>query len=588
MINKSLKLLSLVAALVGKSLLAAPDMIIHNAKVTTYDGTIATAFSVVDGKIEQLTADSQLLIKQKGVHTRVIDAQGSRVIPGINDSHLHVVRGGRFYNLETRWEGISSLKKALNLIKEQALRTPKGQWVRVIGGWSPYQFSEKRMPTPEELTQAAPTTPVFVLHLYSGGVLNQKALQVLGIDKNTEAPKGSRYEKDSEGNPTGVLVAEPNPMILYKTIAALPHMNEQQQLNSSQQFFRKLLSLGITSVVDTGGGGHKFPDDYQASTTLAVSGRLPLRISNYLFPQQPGQELNHFIQWMSNNKLNQNMHLKMTNGYVTEGGGELLSWKASDYENFKADRPELDVDAEKELEQIIRLHLLQGWPFRLHATYDQSIGRILNLLEEINQTQSLNNVRWIIDHAETVTERNLHRIKNLGGAIAVQGRMAFAGEDFIFRYGKKQAKHTPPIKKMIQLGIPVGLGTDGTRVASFNPWATYYWAVTGKTVGGTQLYDKDNRLDRLTALKLFTSGSAYFSGEENVKGQLKSGMYADFAILNQDILTVKEERLLNTRSTLTVVAGEIRYAAKDSFPMFHSRQKKAIPAWSPVNYTKKY
>lgn len=560
----------------------AADMIVYNSKIDTYDGQKFSAFSVTDGRFEQLTNDKEQLLKEKTADTIVIDAQGRRVIPGLNDSHLHVVRGGRFYNLEPRWVGIDSLATGLEMIKKNAKVTPKGQWVRVVGGWSPYQFKEKRLPTSAELTEAAPDTPVFILHLYSGGVLNKKAMQVLGITKNTVPPKGSYYEKDANGELTGRLVADPNPMILYKTIAALPQLSAEEQLNSSKHYYNKLLSLGVTSVIDAGGGGHTFPENYQTSTALAVTGELPIRVSNYLFPQTPGKEIQSFTQWMSSYNANQDLHSHMDNGYVIEGGGELLAWSASDYENFTSGRPDLAADAEDELEKVVRLHLLQGWPFRIHATYDQSIERMLTVFEEINKTQPFNKVRWIIDHAETVSDKNLARIKKLGGAIAVQGRMAFAGEDFAKRYGKQQTKRTPPIKKMLAMGIPVGFGTD-TRVASFNPWATYYWAVSGKTVGGYTLYDKTNTLDRLTALQVFTQGSAYFSGEEMLKGQIEPGMYADFAILNQDILTVTESKLLKTQAELTVVDGKVQYAAKQSFPKLHKPLQKALPAWSPVN-----
>lgn len=564
---------------------AAPELIVINAKITTFDGKTFSGFTVEDGKFSTLSNDEETLLSQQNDKTTVIDAKGHRVIPGINDSHLHVVRGGRFYNLETRWEGLSSLQKGIDMIAAQAKRTPQGHWVRVIGGWSPYQFDEKRMPTPKELTDAAPNTPVFVLHLYSGGVLNKKAMEVLGINKDSVPPKGSRFERDNKGNPTGVLVADPNPMILYRTIGALPHMSLDEQYNSSKQYYRKLLSLGVTSVVDAGGGGHVFPENYQASTVLAARGELPIRVSNYLFPQTPGQELNSFAKWMSNYKRDQNLHLHLDNGYVIEGGGELLAWKASDYENFRAARPELAKDAEEELEKVVRLHLLQGWPFRIHATYDESISRMLTLFEKINETQPLNSVRWIIDHAETVTDSNLDRIKALGGAIAVQGRMAFAGEDFLARYGESQTKRTPPVKTMLSKGIQVGFGTDGTRVSSFNPWATYYWAVSGRTVGGMKLYDKDNILDRLTALKTFTQGSANISGEQGVKGQIKEGQYADFAVLNQDILEVNERALLNTQSLLTVVDGKVRFADKVAYPDLHTPREQAIPSWSPVNFS---
>ncbi len=577
--------LVLLASLSSLPVAGAPDMIVHNAKITTYDGKHYSGFAVEDGKFTELSTSTKTLLAQQDDNTIVIDAKGQRLIPGINDSHLHVVRGGRFYNLETRWEGLRSLEKGIQMIADQAKRTPQGHWVRVIGGWSPFQFEEKRMPTPQELTRAAPNTPVFVLHLYSGGVLNQKAMEVLGVTKDSVPPKGSRYERDADGNPTGVLVADPNPMILYRTIAALPHMTLDEQYNSSKQYYRKLLSLGVTSVVDAGGGGHTFPENYQASTVLAARGELPIRVSNYLFPQTPGEELNSFAKWMSNYKRNQNLHLHLDNGYVIEGGGELLAWKASDYENFRAARPELAKDAEKELEKVVRLHLLQGWPFRIHATYNESIERMLTLFETINETQPLSSVRWIIDHAETVTDKNLDRIKALGGSIAVQGRMAFAGEDFLARYGEKQTKRTPPIKKMLEKGIPVGFGTDGTRVSSFNPWATYYWAVSGRTVGGKKLYDRSNTLDRLTALKTFTQGSANISGEEHVKGQIKLGQYADFAILNQDILKVKESALLEIQSVMTVVDGKIRFADKALYPGLHIPREPAMPAWSPVNFS---
>ena len=527
--------------------------------------------------------DAQQLLADADSATQVIDAKGQRLIPGINDSHMHVTRGGRFYNLETRWEGITSLKEGLAMLEAQAKRTPKGQWVRVIGGFSPYQFEEKRLPTPQELTDIAPNTPVFVLHLYSGGVLNKKGLEALGIDKDTQAPKGSVIERDANGNPTGVLLAQPNPMILYKTIAALPQLSANEQLNSSRQFYRKLLSLGVTSVVDAGGGGHTFPEDYTASETLAKLGELPIRVSNYLFPQVPTKEMVSFATWMSKYEANQNQHIHLDNGYVIEGGGELLTYKASDYENFRAPRPELPGEAEDALEEVIRLHLLQQWPFRLHATYDQSITRILNVLEHIHSTQPVDSVRWIIDHAETVSDENLSRIKALGGSIAVQGRMAFAGEDFAERYGAEQAKRTPPIKQMLSAGITVGLGTDGTRVSSFNPWATYYWAVSGKTVGGFDLGTE--HVDRLTALNLFTQGSAALSGEENVKGRLQPGFYADFAILNHDILKIGEKALLNTQAQLTVVDGNVVFADRQQYPELATPIETAEPAWSPVNFS---
>lgn len=561
---------------------AAPDLIVINAKVATFDQSKISAFAVTQGKFTAVSDDPKVILATKDERTKVIDVGGQRLIPGMNDSHLHAVRAGRFYNLETRWEGVTSLTEALDLLKQQAKRVPKGQWVRVNGGWSPHQFKEKRLPTVAELNAVAPDTPVFILFLYSGGMLNQAGLKALGIDKNTTAPIGSYFERDDAGNPTGVMVADPNPQLLYQTVAALPQLDGAGQYNSSIQFYRKLLSLGVTSVVDAGGGGHQFPDDYQASTRLALQGDLPLRVSAYLFPQKPKEELSQFQSWMDHVEHDHNMARGDGRQLVIEGGGELLVWSASDYENFKSDRPDLKESSEAELEQVIRLHQRKGWPFRIHATYDESIDRMLNVLEKVNKDQPLDRIRWAFDHAETVSDLSLQRIKALGGGISVQGRMAFAGEDFLARYGSELTKRSPPIKRMLALGIPVGLGTDGTRVASFNPWSTYYWAVSGRTVGGTILYDENNRLDRLTALKLFTQGSAWFSGEEELKGQVKVGQYADFTVLNHDILAVPERSLLDTRADLTVVNGRIEFA-RGAFKAYAKPRPAAVPEWSPVN-----
>ncbi|MEM1401965.1 MAG: amidohydrolase [Pseudomonadota bacterium] len=573
--------LSVGAAALSLSTEAAPDLIIHNAAITQFDGSTHSAIAVTGNRIASVGESDDLLLTRDD-ETSVIDARGQRLIPGMNDSHLHVVRGGRFYNLETRWEGIDSLEEGLALIKAQAERTPAGQWVRVVGGWTPFQFKERRMPTVEELNNVAPNTPVFVLFLYSGGMLNQAGMDALGINKDSVAPYGSRFERDANGHPTGVLVADPNPAILYGTIARLPQLTDSQQLNSSRQYYHKLLTLGLSSVVDAGGGGHQFPTNYTATATLAAQGELPLRVSAYLFPQKANEELAQFQRWMTEYKPNQNLDLSRESGYVIEGGGELLVWSASDYENFTSGRPDLKANAEMQLEAVVRLHVRRGWPFRIHATYNESITRMLAVLEKINEDLPLNQVRWAFDHAETISDENLERVQALGGGFAIQGRMAFAGEYFVERYGAEQARRSPPVRKMLEMGIPVAMGTDGTRVSSFNPWDTYYWAVTGRTVGGLQLYGSENTLDRLTALRLFTAGSAWMSGEEDDKGKLQPGMLADLAILDRDILHVEASELRKTRAALTIVGGDVAYS-DGSLTDPTAAPPPAVPAWSPVN-----
>ncbi|MGC3875061.1 amidohydrolase [Halomonas sp. GXIMD04776] len=568
---------------------AEVDLILHNGDLVTLDPLRPRAEAVaIDEGIIVATGNSDTILAQRGEDTRVIDLAGRMVIPGLNDSHSHVVRGGRFYNTELRWDGVSNLARAVEMVAEQAAHTPDGQWVRVIGGWSPFQFEERRMPTPAELTQAAPNTPVFVLFLYSRGFLNRAGVEALGITAESEAPAGGRYEITADGG--AILHAEPNPTILYQTIGALPGLSEADQVNSTRQFYRELNRFGVTSAVDAGGGGHLFPTDYVGSQRLADEGAMPLRVSNYLFPQRPGEELEDFKTWTENWAVNVNLAETLAHGFVVEGGGEFLVWAAGDFENFTAEMPDITTREgwRQELMAVTR-HLLRArWPIRIHATYDESVGHILDVFEAAHAAEreagrpGFAGVRWAIEHAETVSVENLRRIAALGGGVAIQARMAYAGEYFIERYGQDLAARAPPIRDMIELGIPVGAGTDATRVASYNPWIALHWLVTGKTVGGTETRAERHRLSREEALSLYTVGSAWFSGEEALKGRLAPGQFADLAVLSADYLAVPEEEITEIESVLTVTGGNIVHGA-GPFADLAPELPKVSPEWSPVS-----
>lgn len=562
------------------------DIIVTNAKVHTVDEQrpTATAFAVKDGKFVAVGSNEEMKT-HRGDNTRVIDARGRTVIPGLNDSHAHAIRGGRFYNLELRWDGIESLERGLGMLREQAQRTPKGQWVRVIGGWSPYQFKEKRMPTIKELNKAAPDTPTFVLFLYSQGMINSAAVKALGLNERTRNPDGGRYEFVDGG---AILHAAPNPLILYQMIAKLPQLSPEDQINSTLHHYRELNRLGLTSAIDAGGGGHAFPADYAGSQAVAKKSEMSVRIGYYLFAQTQGKEAKDFRNWSSNYEAGKNEAKGLEHGYELEGGGEFLAHAVGDWENFMADRPDLNArkaagqDPAGDLHEVATILVKKNWPLRQHATYGESVKVVMDVFEEVQKEQGRFAPRWAIDHAETIRNEELGRIKAMGGGIAIQGRMAFGGEYFLQRYGKLAAAHAPPVRKMLQMGIPVGAGTDGTRVGSYNPWPTLYLFVSGKTVGGTQIFADDNKLSREEALRLFTVGSAWFSQEENAKGRIAPGQYADFAVLTEDYFSVPEERIKRLESVLTVVGGKIVYAAAPFQYAAPPPLPPVSPAWSPV------
>src|SRR6266550_2236748 len=186
------------------------DTILHNSRIATNQvPSFVEAVAISAGKISAAGNDYEIL-RLRETRTQVIDANRRTVIPGLNDSHMHPIRGGLNYNMELRWDGVPSLADALRMLKEQAARTPAPQWVRVVGGWTEFQFAERRMPTLDEINSVSPDTPVFVLHLYDRALLNGAALRAVGYTKDTAAPIGGEIIRDAAGNPTGLLIAKPN------------------------------------------------------------------------------------------------------------------------------------------------------------------------------------------------------------------------------------------------------------------------------------------------------------------------------------------------------------------------------------------
>lgn len=428
-----------------------PDQVFFNGKITTLDKKNPEVSAIaLSGGIIVATGTDKDMRALAGDKAKYIDLKGRRVIPGLNDSHTHLIRGGLNYNMELRWDGVKSLADAMLMLKIQADRTPAPQWVRVVGGWSEFQFKERRMPTLAEINAAAPETPVFILHLYDRALLNGAALKAAGITKDTPDPAGGRIERDANGNPTGMLIAEPNAMILYSTLAKGPKLPLADQINSTRHFMRELNRLGITSVIDAGGGFQNYPDDYNVIDTLHKDDQMTVRIAYNLFTQQKGSELADFQKWSGMVKPYSG------DGFLRHNGaGEMLAFSAADFEDFLQPRPDMAKSMEKELGDVVRFLVEQRWPFRLHATYNETIDRALNVFEDINKDTSFGDLRWFFDHAETVSEKNLERIKNLNGGVAVQHRMAFQGEYFVDRYGKDAAAQSPPIRKMLDMGIPL-------------------------------------------------------------------------------------------------------------------------------------
>jgi predicted amidohydrolase YtcJ len=554
------------------------ELIVRNARIHTGDpaNPSATAVAIREGAFVAV-GDDATVAPLVGPATRIIDALSRRVIPGLNDSHLHVIRAGNNYFLELRWDGVPSLAMGLAMLADQAGRTPPGQWVRVVGGWTGAQFAERRLPTISELNAAAPDTPVFVLHLYQSALLNRAALAAIGLTRDSPNPPGGEIVRDHARNPTGLLLAAPAATVLYTALAKGPVLSPDDQAVSTRYFMRELNRFGITSAIDAAGGFQNFPENYSTIMNLAERGEMSVRIAYHLLPQTAGQELDDLKRWIGMTSPGDG------DGWLRcNGAGENLAWSAADYENFAEPRPQLSENAAAELEAAARLLVSNGWGFRLHATYDETIQADLAVFEKLDAAGDWPaGIRWFFDHAETVTPQSLERIKALGGAVSIQNRMMFQGQAFVDRYGAQRAETTPPIRAMLDTGLLVGAGTDATRVSSYNPWLSLSWLITGRTVGDLTLYPASNRVDRATALDMYTTAGAHLSGEADVKGTIAVGKYADLAILSADYFTVPDEDISHIESLVTVAGGKVVYATGD-YEAIAAPLPPITPAWSPA------
>jgi predicted amidohydrolase YtcJ len=555
------------------------DTLLVNGRIATMNrrNTIVSALAIKGDSIIAAGSDADLQ-HLKGPATAVIDMGGRTVIPGLNDAHTHFIRGGLTYTNEVRWDGVTSLAEGMRRVREQAQRTPSPHWVQVIGGWTWAQFAEKRFPTLDEINAATGDTPCMIMHLYDRAWLNRAALKALGWNKDTPNMFGGAIDHDASGNPTGLVTSTTSLVSLVSVWLRIPRLSPEDQILSTRHFMREHNRLGITSVIDAGGGGQNYPDNYAAIARLAADGQMTLRIGYTLFAQAPGKELENYTNWSKLVKVGQG-----NDYYRMIGAGEYILFAAGDVANFAKDYPVPPQGVmEKNLAAVVKYVAGQGWPFRQHTSFDASASRILDVLEVVNREVPLKNLRWGLDHCETLQPRTLERVAALGGSIDIQNRMSLDGEAFLAKYGAQAAADAPPIARIREMGIPLACGTDGNRATSYNPWIGVHWLITGKTLGGTKLQGDRNLLDRTEALRLYTSGGAWISGEESRKGTLEAGRLADLVVLPADYFSIPEDAIKDLESVMTMVGGKVVYGA-GPYARLAPPAPPLAQGWLPVN-----
>jgi predicted amidohydrolase YtcJ len=563
------------------------DLIVHNAKIFTGNAAQpeVSAVAVKNGRIYSVGTDAEVL-GLKNASTRVIDSRGRRLIPGIIDAHTHVLNESG-YNYNVRWDGVPTLRRALAMLSEQAKRTPEGQWVKVIGGWSPYQFEENRFPTMDELRQAVPNRPFIVQYAYNRAFMNQQAMDAFGVGtKRFLNLPGTEFEKDEQGRYTGVVHGYTFTFIAMETM--VPQLSVDEEVSSLVHTIHGLNRFGVTSVIDAGNRG--YPKLQANVSVLARDNRLHVRMPFVDMQFGDGSPMNMVdaqitaITKTAPISPGHNLYPNLAHGHVYRGAGEVLCLEVHDHENF--DRPAVIIEPEKMrqlVERDVSKLVQRRIPFRMHISYDENITPFLDALEKLNARTPLQGLRWSIEHAETISPANIARVKALGGGIALDTKMALHGDGFIKTHGREKALLTPRLRQLVDSGIPLAMTTDAYRAATFNPWVGISWMVSGKSVSGSEVLAKDNRLTRAEALGLFTHRPAWFMNTETEMGMIAPGHLADFALLDRDYFAVPESQIKSIASVLTVMDGRVVFGAQD-YSALSPALPEILPAWSPVKH----
>ena len=532
------------------------DTVLFNGKIVTVDKdfSIREALAIGHGQI-LATGTSAAMKKLAGDKAKLIDLGGRTVIPGLTDGHIHGIRAALTFGTEVNWIGVTTLKEALEKIRQAAKSQKPGSWIVVAGGWTEEQFAEKRRPTPAEIAALAPDNPVYIQHLYDWLLLTPRAMEALGIREDSDVTPGGKLERDGEGKPTGVIAANGN--ALGKIFDKLPKPTMDQQVDGSRKFFREMNSLGITGIVD-GGGVSMYPANYQAVFKLWRDKQLSVRVAYHLCAPKPGSELADL----------QNLTQLLPPGFGDSmlrfnGPGEILIW---------ADWTDGDItpDGKAKLAELLRWAASKSYTIQLHWNPDRTVHDLLDVVEDISRDYPVRDLRWTVLHLYNASEGNLKRMKSLGLIWGVQDGLYFGGEQLQREVGADQAKSLPRIATAMKLGLTVAGGTDAHRVSSYNPFVSLQWYLDGTTIGGVQTRGETEAPSRRQALEMYTRNSALMANDDDKRGTLEPGKFADLAVLSADYLTAPVKEIGKIRSVLTMVGGNVVHTTAP-FANFESR-----------------
>jgi predicted amidohydrolase YtcJ len=530
----------------GGAFAQSPDLIFSNGKIVTVDDrfSMVQAIAIRGTRIVAIGSDADVL-KLKGPATKVEDLQGRTVIPGLIDNHAHFIRAPE--HDELRFDGVTSRTRAIALLEERVRRAAPGEWIATLGGWSEEQFQDEPRGFPlEELDRLAPQNPVVLQAIYNHSYLNTAALRAMGVGRDTPNPRGGSIEKDSAGNPSGVVRG---PGGVAFVAAKIPLADDEHWLAGIRRYVTYLNSLGITAWYDAGGRGVT-EKHYALYRKLADRGELNARVF-WSTIRQPGTpaEVDQVVKEIAQQKPFQG------NDYFDNiGWGETIYLPATTA-LLRKDAP-LKTEDMVQVRRIAQAAADRGLMLNAHVEMKSAIDAYLDEYEAVNRQTPIKNLHWVLSHLDQVTDAQLERMKKLGIYAGLHSRPLIQGAQMHKVHGE-MAWDMPPLRRVQDSGILWGLGSDATAVTPSSPFYTLDFAVTGRMVGGRKV--NRQTISREEALIAHTRSNAWFLFQEGNLGSLSPGKYADLVVLDRDYLSVPAADIHKLRPLMTLVGGKVVY-----------------------------
>ena len=532
------------------------DLIIHNGKIVTVDKdfSIAEAAAVKDGKFMQVGTESSVL-ESAGPDTMVVDLGGKTVLPGFNDTHSHMTTMG--VNLPTMIDltEITSIADIKQAVAERVKVTEKGEWIFSEGGWWQFMLEDGRLPDRYDLDEVSPDNPVTL----KGGhyvIANSMALERVGFNKDSENPAGGEIWKDDDGEPTGFLVRN----AMYPLLDHLQTPDRDVQLDGIRQAIRRVNSWGMTSLREPGGTR----EQVEMLRSLYENGELTVRVDwcYDIDPNTPADEIDAMFEALGGPGEQWGDSIFRADGLAEMmlDGAEESAQIRTEYQG----RPGyygLRLIEQDQLNRVVLAAARHGWRPGPHVVGGASIDQLLDAYEYVNGQINIQDRRWIVDHGILLQPDHYERVKKLGLIVLPQPRHLYIiGDKFIEHWGEELAHKSYRLRDWIDNGIRFSLGADKPVSSRSRPLMQIYVAVTRGTGWGGVL-GPDQGLTREEAIRGITLDSAYTSFEEDIKGSIETGKYADFVVLSDDILTVPGEDIKDIEVEATVLAGNVVYGS---------------------------